>query len=84
MKKSKKVELFNSPIKRFMWVFLAINLLGFGTNAVLYLLKLPNKVETILNADAFFIALAAICYIAFNAMLYLIIKMHFLLSARKE
>ena len=84
MKKSKKTELFNSPVKRFMWVFLAINLLGFGTNAVLYFLKLPNKVETILNADAFFITLAAICYIAFNAMLYLIIKMHFLLSTRKE
>ncbi|WP_297996639.1 hypothetical protein, partial [uncultured Campylobacter sp.] len=60
-----------------MWVFLTINLLGFGTNAILYFLKLPNRVETILNADAFFIALAAICYIAFNAMLYLIIKMHF-------
>lgn len=84
MKKSKKAELFNSPIKRFMWVFLTINLLGFGTNAILYFLKLPNRVETILNADAFFIALAAICYIAFNAMLYLIIKMHFLLSTRKE
>ena len=74
MKKSKKTELFNSPAKRFMWVFLAINLLGFGTNAVLYFL----------NADAFFITLAAICYIAFNAMLYFIIKMHFLLSTRKE
>ena len=84
MKKSKKPELFNSPAKRFMWVFLAINLLGFGTNAVLYFFKLPNKVETILNADAFFITLAAICYIAFNAMLYFIIKMHFLLSTRKE
>ncbi|WP_298025221.1 hypothetical protein [uncultured Campylobacter sp.] len=84
MKKSKKTELFNSPAKRFIWVFLAINLLGFGTNAVLYFLKLPNRVETILNSDAFFIALAAICYIAFNAMLYLIIKMHFLLSTRKE
>ena len=84
MKKSKKTELFNSPAKRFILVFLAINLLGFGTNVVLYFLKLPNRVETILNVDAFFITLAAICYIAFNAMLYLIIKMHFLLSTRKE
>ena len=84
MKKSKKTELFNRPAKRFIWVFLAINLLGFGMNVVLYFLKLPNRVETILNADAFFITLAAICYIAFNVMLYLIIKMHFLLSTRKE
>ena len=84
MKKSKKTELFNSPAKRFILVFLAINLLGFGTNVVLYFLKLPNRVETILNADAFFITLAAICYIAFNAMLYLIIKIHFLLSTKKE
>jgi len=54
MKKSKKTELFNSPAKQFMWVFLAINLLGFGTNAVLYFLKPKRKGEPNERGGVFF------------------------------
>ena len=84
MKKKNKLQLFNTPAKRFMWVFAFINLFGIGINTILYLLKKPNKIETLLNADAFFIALAIMCYIIFNVMLYFIIKINFIISDRKE
>lgn len=84
MKNKNRPQLFNSPIKRFIWAFLSINLLGFGANAILYFLKMPNRIETMLNADAFFITLAIMCYIIFNIMLYFIIKIHFIISERKE
>ncbi|WP_181563006.1 hypothetical protein [Campylobacter hyointestinalis] len=84
MKKQNKPKLFNSHIKLFIWTFLSINLLGFGVNAILYFLKMPNKIETMLNADAFFITLAIMCYIIFNIMLYFIIKIHFIIAQRKE
>ncbi|HDX6248472.1 TPA: hypothetical protein RPV63_001723 [Campylobacter fetus subsp. venerealis] len=84
MKKQNKPQLFNSHIKRFIWAFLSINLLGIGTNAILYFLKMPNRIETMLDADIFFITLAIMCYIIFNIMLYFIIKIHFIIEQRKE
>ncbi|HDX6254628.1 TPA: hypothetical protein RPV56_001990, partial [Campylobacter fetus subsp. venerealis] len=83
MKKQNKPQLFNSHIKRFIWAFLSINLLGIGTNAILYFLKMPNRIETMLDADIFFITLAIMCYIIFNIMLYFIIKIHFIIEQRK-
>ncbi|KAA3686173.1 hypothetical protein E3G72_01180 [Campylobacter fetus subsp. fetus] len=67
-----------------MWTFLSINLLGFGVNAILYFLKMPNRIETMLDTDIFFITLAIMCYIIFNIMLYFIIKIHFIIEQRKE
>ncbi|WP_181565915.1 hypothetical protein [Campylobacter hyointestinalis] len=84
MKKQNKPQLFNSHTKRFIWAFLSINLLGIGTNAILYFLKMPNRIETMLDADIFFITLAIMCYIIFNIMLYFIIKIHFIIEQRKE
>ncbi len=81
--KKREIKLFNSPLKIFMWVFFVVNLLGFGVNFILYFFNKPNRVETLLNADFFFIAMAIICYIAFNLILYLIIKIHFLLSKKE-
>ncbi|QLI06119.1 putative membrane protein [Candidatus Campylobacter infans] len=83
MKKGKKLELFNNPAKRFAWAFLALNMLGVVMNAVLYYFKIPSGIHTLIDANAFFITINIICYLAFNVMLYFIIKMHFMLSQRK-
>ncbi|CUU72879.1 Uncharacterised protein [Campylobacter hyointestinalis subsp. hyointestinalis] len=82
MKQNKKVRLFDSPLKQFIWAFLAIHLIGIGLNTILYFLKMPSGIETIINASSIFIALAVICYIVFNVMLYTILKIRFLISQK--
>ncbi|QKF86602.1 putative membrane protein [Campylobacter blaseri] len=82
MKEKKKIRLFDSPIKQFIWVFIAIHLIGIGLNIILYLLKIPSGIETIINASPIFITLAIICYIVFNVMLYTILKIRFLISQK--
>lgn len=79
--KNKQKKLFNTPIKCFLWAFFVINLIGIGTNAILYYFKKPNSIETILNATPFFIATTTIAYIVFNILLYFIFKIHFLITS---
>ena len=86
MKKKNKetIKLFNTPIKRFLWAFFAINLIGIGINAILYYFQKPNSIETLLNATPFFITIAIIAYIVFNLLLYFLFKIHFLITSIKE
>ncbi|CUU76976.1 Uncharacterised protein [Campylobacter hyointestinalis] len=78
MKQNKKLKLFNSPLKQFIWAFLAIHLIGIGLN----ILKKPSEIDAIINASPIFITLSVICYIVFNIMLYTILKIRFLISQK--
>lgn len=82
MKQNKKIKLFDSPVKQFIWVFLAIHITGIGLNIIFHFLKIPSGIEIIINASPMFIALAVICYIVFNVMLYTILKIRFLISQK--
>ncbi|HDX6309311.1 TPA: hypothetical protein RQJ16_001805 [Campylobacter fetus subsp. venerealis] len=82
MKQKKKLKLFNNPLKQFILAFLIIHLVGIGLNIILYFLKIPSGIETIINANPIFIAVAIICYIVFNAMLYTIIKIRFMITGK--
>ncbi|AHE95070.1 putative membrane protein [Campylobacter fetus subsp. venerealis cfvi03/293] len=82
MKQNKKLKLFNSPLKQFIWAFLAIHLIGIGLNTIIYFLKKPSEIDAIINASPIFITLSVICYIVFNIMLYTILKIRFLISQK--
>lgn len=78
--KENKSNLFNSPLKQFIWIFLIIHLVGIGLNIILYFLKIPSGIEKFINANPLHIVVAIICYIVFNVMLYLVIKIRFIIS----
>ncbi|AIR80906.1 Plasmid partitioning protein ParA [Campylobacter fetus subsp. venerealis str. 84-112] len=43
MKQNKKLKLFNSPLKQFIWAFLAIHLIGIGLNILIKMAKEQNE-----------------------------------------
>ncbi|MCI6641490.1 MAG: hypothetical protein SOW40_07535 [Campylobacter hominis] len=82
MKKERKCNLFDTPLKQFIWIFTSIHIIGIAINAILYFLKIPSGIEKLLNGNPFFIILAIISYVVFNAMLYVIIKIRFIISEK--
>lgn len=78
--KESKTDIFNSPLKQFLLVFLIIHIVGAGLNIILYFLKSQSGIEKIINASPLHIGLAILCYIVFNAMLYFIIKIRYIIS----
>ena len=78
--KESKTDLFNSPLKQFLLVFLIIHIVGAGLNIILYFLKSQSGIEKIINASPLHIGLVILCYIVFNAMLYFIIKIRYIIS----
>ncbi|HDX6250499.1 TPA: hypothetical protein RPV88_001742 [Campylobacter fetus subsp. venerealis] len=62
--------------------FLIIHLVGIGLNIILYFLKIPSGIEKIINTNPLQITTAIICYLVFNAMLYVVIKIRFMITGK--